>query len=148
MRIIRSAQIRISAVSRAAEARSAAWQEDRSDCIADHEGEQGSSCGSRLEILKKCATIQTTPHAGQRRHDGEVGRQKSWRSPQLATCDGDCRAATTTLLSVLLLRDARSGFQCELGEREIGQKPMQAINRKQARQPKPDTAAASRVSWQ
>ena len=64
--------------------------------------------------------------------------------PQFATCDSECRAARMTPVNVLLLCDAGSGFNASLAKARLAS-PMHAISMKQARQPKPVTAAASGV---
>src|SRR6266702_5700808 len=95
------------------------------------------------EILKKCATIGM-PHTPDNVVTTAKWEAKVMAQPQFATCDRDRRAATTTLFSVLLLRDTGSGFTASWAKARLV-KPIQAMNRKQARQPKPDTAAASGV---
>src|SRR5215218_6964965 len=95
------------------------------------------------EILKKWATIGM-PHTPDNVVTTAKCDAKVMAQPQLATCDRDCRPATRTLFSVLLLRKTGSGFSASLAKARLA-KPIQAMNRKHARQPKPVTAAASGV---
>src|ERR1700730_113541 len=95
------------------------------------------------EILKKCATIGM-PHTPDSVVTTAKWDAKVMAQPQFATCDSDRRAATTTLFSVLLLRDTGSGFSATLAKARLV-RPTQAMNRKHVRQPKPLTAAASGV---
>src|SRR5882757_7546085 len=95
------------------------------------------------EILKKCATI------GMPQTPDNVVTTAKWDAnvmaqPQLASWVSDCRAAITTLFSVLLLCDTGSGFSTTLAKARLA-RPTAAMNRKHARQPKPVTAAASGV---
>src|SRR5205809_409452 len=95
------------------------------------------------EMPKKCATIGM-PHTPDNvvttaKWDANVMAQ-----PQLATWDSDCRAAARTLRRVLLLCNSGSGLSANLAKTRLT-RPTQAMNRKQARQPKPVTAAASGV---
>src|ERR1700730_958093 len=95
------------------------------------------------EMLKKCATIGM-PHTPDSVVTTAKWEAKVIAQPQFATCVRDCRAAITTPFSVLLLCDAGSGFSASLAKPRLA-RPTQAMNRKQARQPKPVTAAASGV---
>src|ERR1035437_1920340 len=116
---------------------------DRADGIADHKGEQGVLAADG-DMLKKCATIgiPQTP-------DSVVTTAK-WDAklmahPQFAICDSDARLAARTLLSVLALSATGSGFLRAIEAKARLAKPTQAMKTKQARQPKPVTAAASGV---
>src|SRR5882757_4771188 len=95
------------------------------------------------EMWKKCATIgmpQTPDNVvTTAKCDANVIAQ-----PQFATWASDCRAARTTPFNVLLLCETGSGLSATLAKARLA-RPMQAMNRKQARQPKPETAAASGV---
>jgi len=95
------------------------------------------------DILKKCATIgiPQTP-------DSVVTTAK-WDAklmahPQFAICDSAARLAARTLLSVLALRATGSGLRAIEAKARLAT-PTQAMKTKQARQPKPVTAAASGV---
>src|SRR4029077_13613814 len=90
------------------------------------------------EILKKCATIGI-PHTPDSVVSTAKWDAKVMAQPQLATCDKDCRAETTTLFSVLVLRKTGSAFNARWAKARLP-KPIQAMSRKHARQPKPVTA--------
>src|SRR5689334_7979579 len=95
------------------------------------------------EMLKKCATIGM-PHTPDSVVTTAKWDAKVMAHPQLATCDNDCRTAPMTLLSVLLPDATGFGFNANLAATRLA-RPTAAINRKQARHPKPVTAAASGV---
>src|SRR5262249_49551145 len=65
--------------------------------------------------------------------------------PQFAACDKDCQAADRTFASVLLLLLATDAGLSVTEAKARFATPTQAIKMKQARQPKPLTAAASGV---
>src|SRR5690349_9147388 len=95
------------------------------------------------EMPKRCATIGM-PHTPDNvvttaKWDANVMAQ-----PQLAIWASDCGAAARTPRKVLLLCETGSGLRASLAKARLT-RPTHAMTRKQARQPKPVTAAASGV---
>ena len=102
--------MRISAVSSAAAARSAAWPRKIEPIALPIMKASRGVLAADGEILKKCATIGI-PHTPDSVVTTAKWDAKVMAHPQLPTCDSDCRlAASTTLSSVLLLRDTGSGL--------------------------------------
>src|SRR6266480_3427578 len=143
IRIMRSKQMRMRAVSSAAAARSATWPRKIEPIALPTMKASRGLLAADGEMLKKCATIgiPQTPDSvvTTAKCDAKVMAQ-----PQFAICDSDRRLAARTPLRVLALRDTGSGLRANEAKARLAT-PMHAIKIKQARQPKPVTAAARGV---
>src|SRR6266550_6813061 len=143
IRIMRSKQMRMRAVSSAAAARSATWPRKIEPIALPTMKASRGLLAADGEMLKKCATIgiPQTP-------DSVVTTAKCdanvMAHPQFATCESDCRLAARTPPRVLVLRDAGSGLSASEARARLAT-PTHAIKTKHARQPKPVTAEASGV---
>src|SRR5512140_293500 len=95
------------------------------------------------EMLKKCATIGI-PHTPDSVVTTAKCDAKVIAQPQFASCERDFRLEARTPLRVLVPGDAGSDSSATEAKARFAT-PMQAMRTKQARQPKPVTAAASGV---
>src|SRR5437879_12771366 len=107
---MRSRQMRTSAVSSAAAARSAAWPRKIDPIALPTMKTSRGVLATDGDMLKKCATIgiPQTPDSvvTTAKWDAKVMAQ-----PQFAICASDCRLAARTLPKVLALRDTVSGLR-------------------------------------
>ena len=92
-------------------------EKDRTCCIADHEGEQGRGCGRRRDA-EEMRYHRNAPHAGQRGHNGEVGRECHGAAPVGDIGQRLPRGGENASQRLVALR-RRIRFERELGEDQI-----------------------------
>src|ERR1700722_10201788 len=126
--------MRISAVSSAVSARSAAWPSAIEPTALQIMKASSGVPAADGEMLKKCATI------GMPQTPDSVVTTAKWDAkviahPQCASCESDWRLAASTPRKVLLLCAAGSALRTNEAKARLAT-PTQAIKTKQARQPK------------
>src|SRR5467141_2860400 len=139
---MRSRQMRTSAVSSAV-VRSAAWPRKIEPIALPTMNASSGVLAADGDMLKKCATIGI-PHTPDSVVTTAKCDAKVMAHPQFAICESDCRLAARTPPRVLALRGTGSGLSASEAKARLAT-PTHAMKTKQARQPKPVTAAAHGV---